>query len=238
MPSAGGLADFRDRTPTRSAFPPGSLTSPCNSATRVNRPLTVLPPSPSRIPAGNRLLTATVDSDDLAATRTRWQSATRSAALIVLAVTLLLCCGPLVDLRNHARSIGPYVTALALMCGVIVIARVILRATSPADWSAAPVFSGVPYTSTLLRPFLISPFDFLLTAGTRARTGHPAALRDRIASHIRASASPRRIRRAPSVCHHAVRGRTGCRGCFPRSPRAAARHDHRHQPRPSPFLTS
>ncbi len=116
-------------------------------------------------PSGNRLLTATVDSDDLAATRTRWQSATRSAALIVLAVTLLLCCGPLIDWRNRARSVGSYVTALALTCGVIVIARVILRATSPADWSAAPVFSGVPYTSTLLAPFLISPFDFLLTAG-------------------------------------------------------------------------
>ena len=56
-------------------------------------------------PSGNRLLTATVDSDDLAATRTRWQSATRSAALIVLAVTLLLCCGPLVDL-SESRSLN------------------------------------------------------------------------------------------------------------------------------------
>jgi signal transduction histidine kinase len=116
-------------------------------------------------PAGNRLLTATIAPNDLAATRLRWQSATRSAALMVLAVTVLLFCGPLVDWRNRARSMRPYITALALMCGAIAIARIILRAASPADWSNALVFSGVPYASSVLAPLLTSPFDFLLTAG-------------------------------------------------------------------------
>ena len=51
------------------------------------------------------------------------------------------------------------------MGGAIVVARIILRAASPADWSDAAVFSGVAYASTLIPPFLTSPFDFLLTAG-------------------------------------------------------------------------
>jgi signal transduction histidine kinase len=116
-------------------------------------------------PAGNRLLTATIDSDDLAATRSRWQAATESVAIMVLAVAVLLLTGPLVDWRNRARTMRPYVTALILTCAAIVAARIILRAASPADWSDAAVFSGVPYASPLLPPLLTSPFDFLLTAG-------------------------------------------------------------------------
>ena len=116
-------------------------------------------------PDGNRLLTATIDSEDLAATRFRWQAATESLAIMVLAVAVLLLTGPLVDWRNHARTLRPYTAALIAMCGVIVIARIILRAASPADWSDAAVFSGVAYASPFLRPLLTSPFDFLLTAG-------------------------------------------------------------------------
>jgi signal transduction histidine kinase len=116
-------------------------------------------------PAGNRLMTATVQSDDLAATRARWQAAARSAAVTVLALTILLFIGPLVDWRNRARAVRPYVTAMASICGVILLARIMLRAASPADWSDASVFSGVDYASALLPPLLTSPFDFLLTAG-------------------------------------------------------------------------
>jgi signal transduction histidine kinase len=116
-------------------------------------------------PAGSRLMTATVESEDLAATRTRWQAASRSAALTVLALTVLLFTGPLVDWRNRCRAVRPYVTAMVLIAGVIVVARIILRAASPADWSDASVFSGVDYASPLLAPLLTSPFDFLLTSG-------------------------------------------------------------------------
>jgi len=116
-------------------------------------------------PSGRRLLTATVASDDLAATRQRWTSATHSMAIVVLAVTLLLVTGPLVDWRNRARSVRRYATAVALVCAAIVVARVMLRSASPADWSDAVVFSAVDYTSPLAPPLLTSPFDFLLTAG-------------------------------------------------------------------------
>ncbi len=116
-------------------------------------------------PAGNRLLTATVDSEDLGATRARWQAATESAAITVLAVAVLLLTAPLVEWRNRTRSVRPYFTAVLLMCAAVVAARIILRAASPADWSDAAVFSGVAYASPLLPPLLTSPFDFLLTAG-------------------------------------------------------------------------
>jgi signal transduction histidine kinase len=116
-------------------------------------------------PAGNRLMTATVEAEDLAATRARWQAAARSVALIVLALTVLLFTGPLLDWRNRTRSVRSYLTAMALIAGVIVSARIVLRAASPADWSDASVFSGEDYASTLFPPFLTSPFDFLLTSG-------------------------------------------------------------------------
>jgi signal transduction histidine kinase len=117
-------------------------------------------------PSGRRLLTATVAPGDLAATRDRWASATRSIAIVVLAATLLLLTGPLIDWRNRARSVPPYVTAVGLACLAIVVARVMLRSASPADWSDAAVFSAANRASTLLPPLLTSPFDFLLTAGT------------------------------------------------------------------------
>ena len=115
-------------------------------------------------PSGNRLLTATIDAADLAVTRMRWQSATESVALIVLAIAVLLCTGPLADWRNRTRSIGRYAAASLSMAAAMLVARLVLRAASPADWSDALVFSGVTYASPLLPPFLTSPFDFLLTA--------------------------------------------------------------------------
>ena len=48
-----------------------------------------------------------------------------------------------------------------------------LLVASPADWSSSPLFSSVAYASSLLRPLMTSPFDFLLTAVT---TGALAAL--------------------------------------------------------------
>ncbi len=47
---------------------------------------------------------------------------------------------------------------------VVVIARVLARMASPADWSEIAVFSSSEYAGTLLPPLLTSPFDFLLTA--------------------------------------------------------------------------
>jgi signal transduction histidine kinase len=117
-------------------------------------------------PTGSRLLTATVADSDLLATRVRWASAARALAITVLAFTLLLLTGPILDWRNRVRATRPYVIGLTLIGSATVLARVLLRATAPGDWSATPIFSDVAYASPLLSPFLTSPFDFVLTTGT------------------------------------------------------------------------
>ena len=114
-------------------------------------------------PSGQHLLTASVAASDLAATRRRWERATRSLALIVFAVAILLLCGPLLDWRNVARTPTAYTAATLAVAAAIVAGRVLLRIASPADWSDASIFSGVTYASTLLPPFLSSPFDLLAT---------------------------------------------------------------------------
>jgi signal transduction histidine kinase len=123
-------------------------------------------------PSGERLLTARIADEDLSRTRERWTRATRSVALIVLGMTILLLAGPVLDWRNRVRHWTDYVLALSLCAVIVVAARIVLRAASPADWSDATIFSGAEYVSPLLAssrfdflaPLLSSPFDFLSTA--------------------------------------------------------------------------
>ncbi len=125
-------------------------------------------------PSGERLLTALISADDLAATDARWRRATLSLSLIVVAVTIVLLAGPLLDARRRTRALGPYLVPVLLAGGVVVVARLVLRAASPADWSDAQIFSGAVYASPLLPPLLASPFDLLasaLTAGALVALG-------------------------------------------------------------------
>ena len=115
-------------------------------------------------PAGTHLFTASIDAADLARTRSRWRNATGSAALTTLALTLVLLCAPLLDWRNRLPRKRPYVRAVALIAGVIVASRLVMQLAPLADWSEHPLLSGAEYSSSLLRPFLTSPFDFLMTA--------------------------------------------------------------------------
>jgi len=55
---------------------------------------------------GGFALEAEVSPGDLAAARTRWRAATRAAVLSVLAITLLFCSGPLMDMRRQRRDAG------------------------------------------------------------------------------------------------------------------------------------
>ena len=119
-------------------------------------------------PDGKPLLTATANPADIRRSRERWRRATWSLALIALALTLILLCGPLLDWRNQATRPATYAAALLLTGGAIVAARLLVWWASPADWSDAAIFSGAAYASSLLRPLLTSPFDFLLTAATAA----------------------------------------------------------------------
>jgi signal transduction histidine kinase len=117
-------------------------------------------------PSGERLLTALISPDDLAGTDARWRRATLSLSLIVIAVTVALLAGPLLDSQRRAHAPGGYLVPMLLAGGVVVIARLVLRAASPADWSEAEIFSGAVYASPLLPPLLASPFDLLVSALT------------------------------------------------------------------------
>jgi signal transduction histidine kinase len=116
-------------------------------------------------PSGERLLTASVATADLASTRERWRRATWSVMLVVVAITLLVLSAPLLDWRNRLRAPATYSLAVALVVACIVAARFTFFEAAPADWSDAPVFSGPAYASPFLGSLLASPFDFVLTAG-------------------------------------------------------------------------
>jgi signal transduction histidine kinase len=115
-------------------------------------------------PSGERLLTARITDSDLAATRNRWRRATRSLSLVALALTVVLLAGPVLDWRNRQHQRSGYLMALLLCGALVVVARLVLRLASPADWADASIFSAAGYVSPLPGPLLSSPFDFLATA--------------------------------------------------------------------------
>jgi signal transduction histidine kinase len=71
-------------------------------------------------------LEAEVAPADLANARARWRFVTRAAVLGVTALTLLLCAGPLLDLRQQARDVSRFVALTALLIMLVVVARAIL----------------------------------------------------------------------------------------------------------------
>ena len=75
---------------------------------------------------GGFMLEADVSPGELAAARARWRAMTRAAALSVLAVTLLLCTGPLLDLRRQARALSRFLGMTALLITLVVVARAVL----------------------------------------------------------------------------------------------------------------
>jgi signal transduction histidine kinase len=117
-------------------------------------------------PAETPLLTATVAAADLRVPGQQLRRATWSLSLMTFAAAMVLLAGPLVDWRNRARRTRDYAVATLLIAGIIVLARLIAREASLADWTESPLFSGAIYAGTTpyLWPLLPSPLDFLLTA--------------------------------------------------------------------------
>ena len=117
-----------------------------------------------RSPNGQGLITAIISGSDVRATRDRWRRATWSLALLTFASVFLLLLGPILDWRNGSRRTSEFMRATLLAAAVVLIARLLARLASPADWSEIKGFSSSEYAGTLLPPLLTSPFDFLLTA--------------------------------------------------------------------------
>jgi len=101
---------------------------------------------------GGFVLEAEVSPDDLAAARAYWRFMTWAAVLCVVAVTLLLLAGPLIDLRRQTRDTSRFLGITALLITLIVVVRGVLYvALVPLAPSSAP-----------------TPFDLLLTTLTMA----------------------------------------------------------------------
>jgi signal transduction histidine kinase len=147
------------RLPTRLA--PVSIQLPFEGAPTAGNDVTF----DVQAPSGETLLTASVSPADLASTRDRWRRATWSLMLVVIAITLLLLVAPLLDWRNRLRAPATYALAILFVVACVVAARFVFFEAALADWSDALIFSGTQYASALLGSLLVSPFDFLLTAG-------------------------------------------------------------------------
>ncbi len=176
----GNVAAERSVVTAERLTPGGSVREGADTATIRTRiaPVTVqaadttVQPSRDRdtfdvaSPAGDPLVTASIASGDLRATRDRWRRGIRSLSLLAFSAAFVLFVGPLLDARNRSRRRADYIRATLLAALVVVAARVLARLASPADWSDVAVFSSTEYAGTLLWPLLTSPFDFLLTAAT------------------------------------------------------------------------
>jgi signal transduction histidine kinase len=77
-------------------------------------------------PGGGVLLEAEVPRAELAAARETWRNATWAAVIGVLALTLLLCAGPLIDLQRRTRVTSEYLMASSALVVIVIAARGIL----------------------------------------------------------------------------------------------------------------
>ncbi len=117
-------------------------------------------------PTGETLLSAHVSSADLAQTRRTWLRATFGLALTILAVSLLLCSGPLVDLRTETRSPRQRLAVSAALIALVLGVRSLLWLATPPETIGWSIFSPSTYASSLFPGLLRSPADLVLTAAT------------------------------------------------------------------------
>ena len=101
---------------------------------------------------GGFVLEADVSQNDLAAARARWRALTWAVGLGVLATTLLLCAGPLIDLRRQVRERSRFLRLTALLVMLAASVRGVFHA-------ALTPLAAVPGPT---------PFDLLLTTLTLA----------------------------------------------------------------------
>ncbi len=121
-----------------------------------------------RSPLGEPLLEVEIPAGALARTRAAWRRGVVAVALGVLAVTLLLLCGPVLDRLLRERTPRRYLRATLLAVALVLGARLVAWLAVPARWSGGSLFTARAYASALFAPLLRSPLDFLETALTLA----------------------------------------------------------------------
>lgn len=116
-------------------------------------------------PDGTPLVQALVPPGAIRAGRRAWRRGVLAAGAIVLALTLLLCAGPLMDYCDRSCSSGQYAVGAVTLAGLTLAARAILWWVVPPAWRGGPMASG-PGAGPLTAAVLRSPLDLVLTALT------------------------------------------------------------------------
>ncbi len=106
----------------RSSIAPVSVRAAIGGAQRRSDYAFVIPSSDGQV-----LVEAETAPADVADARARWRSQTVGWVLAVLALTMLVCTGPLLDTRRRARARAPLLAATAGLIGVLLTARYLLR---------------------------------------------------------------------------------------------------------------
>jgi hypothetical protein len=111
-------------------------------------------------PNGQRLLSASVSSGDLAATRVRWRQALQTLTLAIVAAWLLVLAAPILDWRRAERTWRARIAASLGLAAILIGARLVLAIAPSSLWATWPLVTDVSYMSRLAGPFLASPLDF------------------------------------------------------------------------------
>jgi signal transduction histidine kinase len=116
------------------------------------------------------VLEAEVAPADLAAARARWRAVTWAVVLGVVAATLLLCAGPIVDMRRRTRETSRFLTLTAALVVLIVVVRVVCYvASSPLAASPEPTPADLLLTTLTLTSVVWLVLDLI----ERRRTAKP-----------------------------------------------------------------
>jgi signal transduction histidine kinase len=113
---------------------------------------------------GGRLLTARASWSALVEARRRLRHQVRAWALSVLAATLVLLMGPLLDRRARVRSAAHYLAGLAGLLALLLAARSVLLVAWSGGSASTAGWSPTSYRALPLGPLVRSPIDLLLTA--------------------------------------------------------------------------
>ena len=122
-------------------------------------------------PAGGLLVEARVSRAALSEARSRWRARTLAASALVIVIALLLCAGPLLDLRRRARTTRDFLWATGAIVLILLIAR------SSLLWIVSSVAGPQPFGSpayVLLAALTAAAFVGLAADSlARRRLAHP-----------------------------------------------------------------
>ena len=126
--------------------------------------------APVRGQNGAALATVEVSAADLQTTRAHWRQIVAASILAVLALTLLACAAPIIELRRRARGRWPVAAISALVAGFFVAAAAVVNVAISAY---LPPQSATPYRLLIEALALVALVWLALDLVERRRLARP-----------------------------------------------------------------